>query len=83
VYIADEESHRVRRVDPTGTITTVVGNGDPGHPADGDRAGDTELGTPAGISTGPDGTLLITDDDTDQVYSVGTDGVLHVVAGAY
>ena len=28
VYIADGRNHRVRRVSPSGTITTVAGNGD-------------------------------------------------------
>jgi len=80
VYIADDEAHRVRRVDPSGIITTVVGTGERGLPSDGDSVSSAFLATPAGISTTPDGTLLITDIDNNQAYSV-KDGVLHVLAG--
>jgi sugar lactone lactonase YvrE len=82
LYIADNNSHRVRRVDTNGVITTAVGNGDDGVPDDGDAAGRTMMATPAGLSVTPNGTLLITDIGNDQVYSVGGDGTVHVVAGA-
>jgi sugar lactone lactonase YvrE len=80
VYIADDEAHRVRRVEPSGIINTFVGTGERGLPSDGDSVSSAFLATPAGISTTPDGTLLITDIDNNQAYSV-KDGVLHVLAG--
>ena len=51
VYISDGDNHRVRKVDTTGTITTVVGPGTPGAPADG-------LFRPAGLAFGQAGVLL-------------------------
>jgi sugar lactone lactonase YvrE/ribosomal protein L24E len=38
VYIADSGNHRLRRVDGSGTITTVAGTGDPKAPACPDKA---------------------------------------------
>lgn len=80
VYIADDDAHTIRKVDPSGVITTVVGTGQRGLPSDGDSASGALLATPAGISTAPDSTLLITDVGNHQVYSV-KNGVLHVLAG--
>src|SRR5207237_6388120 len=54
VYISDGDNHRVRKVDTTGTITTVVGPGTPGAPADG-------LFRPAGLAFGPGNVLYISD----------------------
>jgi protein kinase-like protein/NHL repeat-containing protein len=81
LYIADDNAHGIRHIDSTGIITMVVGNGERGHPDDDVPASDAYLATPAGISTTADGTLLITDVGNDQVYSVGPDKVLHIVAG--
>jgi hypothetical protein len=81
VYLADDNSHRVRRLDADGIITSVVGTGDRGNPDDGDLASAADLATPAGISVTQDGTLVITDINNDQVYAVGQDGVVHVLAG--
>src|SRR5690242_11361917 len=38
VYIADPGNHRVRRVNPSGTIETVAGTGSPGFSGDGGAA---------------------------------------------
>ena len=38
ILIADQHNYRVRRVDPSGTITTVAGTGFPGYRAGGRRA---------------------------------------------
>jgi hypothetical protein len=35
LYIADSGNNRIRKVDPTGAITTVVGNGNSGFSGDG------------------------------------------------
>lgn len=80
VYIADDNSHRVRRI-VDGVITSVVGTGDRGSPDDGDLASATNLATPAGISVTRDGRLIVTDVNNDQVYAIGQDGVVHVLAG--
>src|SRR5258708_2554855 len=43
IYIADAGNHRVRRVSAAGIITTVAGNGTPGHSGDGGPATGAEL----------------------------------------
>src|SRR5690242_2970818 len=34
LYISDTDHHRVRKVDPRGTMTTVAGTGTPGYSGD-------------------------------------------------
>ena len=67
VYIADTESHTIRRIDrETGVITTVIGDGTRHDGADGDplRCG---LARPHGIFAAPDGRVFVGDSDNHRV----------------
>jgi hypothetical protein len=70
VFISDSGNHRVRKVGPSGIITTVAGNGTAG---DGDDEGDggpttnAQLTSPNGISVDADGTLWIADFGNDRI----------------
>src|SRR6201987_3212010 len=46
VYVADPDNHRVRRIDTSGNITTVAGNGEQGFFGDGGLATSASLNTP-------------------------------------
>jgi uncharacterized protein (TIGR03437 family) len=61
LYIADMLNHRIRRVAPNGTITTVAGNGRPGFSGDGGPAASGQLNFPAGVAVDPSGNLYIAD----------------------
>jgi hypothetical protein len=50
VYITDTGNHRVRRVDPSGTIVTVAGTGISGTTGDGQLASDAKIFYPLGVS---------------------------------
>ena len=50
LYIADSSSHRVRRVDPAGVITTVAGTGAPGYGGDSGPAVNARLGYPSAVA---------------------------------
>ncbi|MEZ4703407.1 MAG: hypothetical protein R2834_23960 [Rhodothermales bacterium] len=49
IYIADSGNHVIRKVDPFGFITTLVGTGEPGTSADGTPGPQAQLDTPMGI----------------------------------
>ena len=67
VYIADTESHTIRRIDRgSGVITTVVGNGKRFEGADGDPLA-CGLARPHGVFVAPDGRLFIGDTDNHRV----------------
>jgi sugar lactone lactonase YvrE len=65
VYIADPRTHRVRRVDPGGTITTVAGSGPPtglgGFGGDGGPATSAKFSLPRGIAVDRQGNLYVGD----------------------
>ncbi len=67
VYIADTESHTIRRIDPrTGRITTVAGDGTRHDGPDGDplRCG---LARPHGVFAGADGAVYVGDSENHRV----------------
>jgi sugar lactone lactonase YvrE len=61
LYIADMNNYRVRKVDTSGTITTVAGNGIPNYSGDGGQAVDAELCYPYGVAVDTFGNLYIID----------------------
>jgi serine/threonine-protein kinase len=61
LYIADSYNHVIRRVNPLGTITTVAGNGTPGHSGDGGPATAAQLCTPSGVFVDSNNVLYIAD----------------------
>jgi len=52
VYIADTRNHRIRRVAPDGTITTVAGTGKAGFAGDDGKAVEAQLNLPVGVAVG-------------------------------
>jgi hypothetical protein len=79
--IADAGNRRVRRVSPTGIITTVAGTGVQGSSGDGGAATAAQLNDPDGIASTPDGGFLIADFFGNRVRWVSPTGVITTVAG--
>lgn len=82
VFIADLENHRVRKITRDGLITTVAGTGAPGYSGDGGAAVNAELNTPYGIFLDKDDNLLIADSNNNVIRKVGSDGIIHTIAGS-
>jgi DNA-binding CsgD family transcriptional regulator/sugar lactone lactonase YvrE len=82
LYIADTANNRIRRVDASGEIATVAGNGPGAFSGDGGPAGAASLSGPEGLVLGPDGTLYIADTSNNRVRKLGPDGTLSTVAGS-
>jgi hypothetical protein len=71
--IAEPTGFRVRRVSPSGRITTVAGNGTEGFSGDGGPATAAQLNIPAGVAATADGGLLIADAGNSRVRFVDAD----------
>jgi uncharacterized protein (TIGR03437 family) len=83
LYVADLGNARVRRIDPTGIITTVAGGGNtaPGTAAGGIGALKAKLIAPRNVASVLDGSLYISDFDGQYVYRLDNTGTLATVAG--
>ena len=80
LYIADS-SHRIRKVDAAGVITTVAGRGFSGSGGDGGPATVARLSSPAGVAVDGAGNLYIADRGNDRIRKVDAAGVISTVAG--
>ncbi len=82
LYIADQGSHRVRKVTAgVATITSAAGNGFTGYSGDGGPATNAQLGVPLGIVVDSAGNLYVSDADNNVVRKITPGGVITTVAG--
>lgn len=66
VYVADRDNHRVRRIDTSGNITTVAGNGEQGFFGDGGPATSASLNTPTAVAVDTNGNIYIADSNNNR-----------------
>jgi sugar lactone lactonase YvrE len=59
LYLADTGNHRIRRIDPSGIVTTIAGTGRSGYTGDGGPALDADLDEVRWLATGPGGALYL------------------------
>ena len=81
LYIADYGSGTVRKVNSSGVITTVVGNGIKNYSGDGGSATMAELQTPAAVAFDTIGNMFIPDSYSHCVRKVNTNGIITTFAG--
>jgi uncharacterized protein (TIGR03437 family) len=81
LFIADSANNRIRRVSPTGVITTVAGTGEYGLSGDGGSAINAKLGLPTGIALDNNGNLFFAERGNNLVRRISPDGIITTVAG--
>jgi sugar lactone lactonase YvrE len=81
LFIADYGNQRIRRVDPSGIITTVAGKGTAGFSGDGNQATNAALYNPSGVAVDAAGNLFIADYNNNRIRKVATNGIITTVAG--
>jgi streptogramin lyase len=80
ILFPDSGNHRVRRISPSGVITTVAGNGTQGFGGDAGPALSAQLNLPFGVSPQADGGFLIADAGNSRIRRVDRSGFITTVA---
>lgn len=81
VFVADHANHRVRRIDGSGTLTTVAGDGLRGFAGDGGEAVRARLGFPSALAVAPDGGVFVADEMNHRVRRIAPSGAIDTIAG--
>ena len=82
VYIADDNNHRIRKVNlATGIIPTVAGSGTRGFAGEGGPATRAGLDRPRDVAVDPAGNVYIARENANRVRRVDTAGVITTAVG--
>ena len=81
LYVNDFANRRVRKIDTSGTITTVAGNGNFKFAGDGGAATSANLWTPSSVTVDGAGNLLIVDTGNARIRKVSNSGTITTIAG--
>jgi uncharacterized protein (TIGR03437 family) len=83
LYIAEEDAHRVRKVNTAGVISTYAGQANQsGSSGDGGPAASAKLNRPHGLAVGKDGTLYIADTGNYKIRMVRPSGNISTYASS-
>jgi sugar lactone lactonase YvrE len=80
IIIADQLNHRVRKLTPDGTVSTLAGSGSEGF-ADGAGAA-AQFNYPEGVAVDGEGSIIITDMGNHCVRKITPDGTVSTLAGS-
>jgi trimeric autotransporter adhesin len=81
LYIADANNNRVRKITPSGVISTVAGTGVAGYSGDGGAGFKAQLNHPQGLTADADGNVYIADSANNRIRKLLPDGTLISIAG--
>ena len=81
LYIGDSSNNRVRKVSPSGIITTIAGDGTCGFSGDGGPATSAELCSPLGVGVDSADNIYIADELNLRIREISK-GVINTLAGS-
>jgi len=82
MYIADWGNNRIRKVDLSGDISTIAGNGVPTYGGDGAAATAAYLCQPAGIAIDASGNIYFSDNCNARIRKIDGSGTISTFAGS-
>ncbi len=82
LYLAETASHVIRKVDPTGIITTFAGTGTQGYSGDNGPATAAQLDSPQGLTLDATNNLYIADTHNHRIRKItAATGIITTIAG--
>ncbi|MFJ9924216.1 RICIN domain-containing protein [Streptomyces rubiginosohelvolus] len=82
LFISDHNNHRVRKVTPDGTISTLAGNGVAGFKGDGGPAASAQMRRPFALAVDSEDHLYVADPENRRIRKITADGTISTVAGS-
>jgi sugar lactone lactonase YvrE len=80
IIVAEFGNHRVRKITPDGTVSTLAGSGSAGF-ADGAGAA-AQFNCPIGVAVDGEGSIIIADQWNNRVRKITPDGTVSTLAGS-
>jgi len=80
-YFTDVDNNLIRKVDPSGIITNIIGTGESGYEGDGGPASNAKINHPVGLAIDKEGNIFFTDGYT-MVRKVNKNGIISTIAGS-
>jgi NHL repeat len=82
LYVADTGNNAIRKIDTTGNVTTIAGNGKPGFvDGTGGRNGTATFNAPVALTIDRSGNLYVADTGNNAIRKIDTTGNVTTIAG--
>ncbi len=81
LYIADQANFRIRKVDTSGNISTIAGDGTNGYTGDSKAATSAEIGSAGGIAVDSSGNIYFSDTAQHVIRKIASGGTITTFAG--
>jgi len=81
LYFTDNWNRRIRKINTSGTISTIAGTGTLGFSGDGSPATSAEFNFPAGIAVDNLGNVYVCDAGNERIREINTSGIISTIAG--
>ncbi len=79
LYVADSYNFRIRKIDQTGKISTIAGNGNSGYSGDGGPSANASFTYPTDVKFDGNGNMYVA--DGTRLRKISKNGVIETIAG--
>jgi len=81
IYFTDRGNSRIRKINTSGIINSIAGNGTTGFSGDGGPATAAEFNNLWSLALDSSGNLFIADGDNNRIRKINTAGIINTIAG--